>query len=106
MDKIAGIKHIFFDLDRTLWDFEKNSETVLQQLIHIYGLESKCSVSSAVIIEKYREVNKELWNQYSRKEIDKEQLRSSQKMLVMLLESLETFSKAFLLVRLPMIIIY
>lgn len=77
MDKIAGIKHIFFDLDRTLWDFEKNSETVLAQLINIYGLESKCNVPASVIIDKYREVNRELWKQYSRKEIDKEQLRSS-----------------------------
>ena len=26
-------KHIFFDLDRTLWDFEKNSNEVLNELI-------------------------------------------------------------------------
>ncbi|HXB40608.1 MAG TPA: HAD hydrolase-like protein, partial [Bacteroidia bacterium] len=77
MEKIAGIKHIFFDLDRTLWDFEKNSETVLLQLIQIYGLESKCNVSAEEIINKYREVNRELWKQYGRQEIDKEQLRSS-----------------------------
>lgn len=77
MDKIAGIRHVFFDLDRTLWDFEKNSETVLLQLIRIYGLESKCNATSGEIIEKYREVNRELWKKYSRKEIDKEQLRSS-----------------------------
>lgn len=77
MGKIAGIKHIFFDLDRTLWDFEKNSETVLSQLIHIYGLEQKCKVPAAAIIDKYREVNKELWRQYNRKEINKDQLRSS-----------------------------
>jgi putative hydrolase of the HAD superfamily len=77
LGKIAGIKHIFFDLDRTLWDFEKNSETVLLQLINIYGLEHKCQVPAQVIVDKYREVNKELWRQYNRKEISKEQLRSS-----------------------------
>ena len=77
MGKIAGIKHIFFDLDRTLWDFEKNSETVLFQLIHTYGLERKCNVTAEAIVDKYREVNKELWRQYNRKEITKEQLRSS-----------------------------
>jgi putative hydrolase of the HAD superfamily len=77
LGKIAGIKHIFFDLDRTLWDFEKNSETVLTQLIKIYGLETKCNAGTAEIISKYQEVNRELWQQYSRKEIDKEQLRSS-----------------------------
>ena len=25
-------KHLFFDLDRTLWDFEKNSEIALNHL--------------------------------------------------------------------------
>lgn len=77
MAKIAGIKHIFFDLDRTLWDFERNSEAVLSQLISIYGLEAKCKATTAEIISKYREVNQELWKQYNRQEIGKEQLRSS-----------------------------
>ena len=26
------IKNIFFDLDRTLWDFEKNSKLVLEEI--------------------------------------------------------------------------
>ena len=50
---------------------------MLLQLIQIYGLESKCNVSAEEIINKYREVNRELWKQYGRQEIDKEQLRSS-----------------------------
>ena len=28
-----NIKHIFFDLDNTLWDFERNSQITLLQLI-------------------------------------------------------------------------
>jgi FMN phosphatase YigB (HAD superfamily) len=35
------IKHIFFDLDRTLWDFEKNSHTTLLQLIKDFKLIEK-----------------------------------------------------------------
>ena len=26
------LKHVFFDLDRTLWDFEQNSRNALQKI--------------------------------------------------------------------------
>ena len=91
MDKIVGIKHIFFDLDRTLWDFEKNSENILLQLIETYGLESKCGVKAPVIINTYKKVNKDLWEQYSKNEITKEQLRSSR-----FTKTLATFDYHFL----------
>ena len=35
------MKHIFFDLDRTLWDFEKNSHITLLQLISHFNLTEK-----------------------------------------------------------------
>ncbi|MFT5227209.1 MAG: putative hydrolase of the HAD superfamily, partial [Urechidicola sp.] len=28
----SNYKHIFFDLDRTLWDFDTNSKLALQEL--------------------------------------------------------------------------
>ena len=34
-------KHLFFDLDHTLWDFDKNSEAVLKTLYHEYDLAGK-----------------------------------------------------------------
>ena len=34
-------KHIFFDLDSTLWDFEKNSNKTLLQLIDRFSLLKK-----------------------------------------------------------------
>ncbi len=77
MDKIVGVKHIFFDLDRTLWDFEKNSENILLQLIETYGLETKCGVGASTIIDTYKKVNSDLWKQYSDNQITKKQLRSS-----------------------------
>ena len=91
MDKIAGIKHIFFDLDRTLWDFEKNSENTLLQLIETYGLEAKCGVEAPIIIDTYKKVNKELWSQYGKNQITKEQLRSSR-----FTKTLSTFNYHFL----------
>ncbi len=91
MNKIAGIKHIFFDLDRTLWDFEKNSENILLQLIETYGLESKCGVEAPEIIGTYKKINKELWHQYGQNQITKEQLRSSR-----FTKTLATFDYHFL----------
>ncbi len=32
-------KHIFFDLDHTLWDFDKNSEETFLDLYNIYYIE-------------------------------------------------------------------
>ena len=31
------IKHIFFDLDRTLWDFEKNSIVTLTEIFNDFN---------------------------------------------------------------------
>lgn len=91
MNKIAGIKHIFFDLDRTLWDFERNSENILLQLIQTYGLSAKCGVEPQVIIKTYKKINKELWEQYANNQITKEQLRSSR-----FTKTLATFNYHFL----------
>ena len=32
------IEHLFFDLDRTLWDFETNSYEELTNLYHVHSL--------------------------------------------------------------------
>ena len=33
-----NFKHIFFDLDRTLWDFEKNSIETLTEIVNEFRL--------------------------------------------------------------------
>ena len=38
------IKHIFFDLDATLWDFEKNSQEALHEMFHQEDMNLKCGV--------------------------------------------------------------
>ncbi len=74
---LAQTKHIFFDLDRTLWDFEANSHTVLNQLMDEYAIEKKCQTSRRSFIKTYWLVNDALWKQYREGQITKEQLRSS-----------------------------
>ncbi|MHB8261232.1 MAG: YjjG family noncanonical pyrimidine nucleotidase [Bacteroidia bacterium] len=75
--KIDDIKHVFFDLDRTLWDFEKNSETVIRALLIKHNIEKAYNTSANDFIKKYKKINHKLWHLYSRHKITKEELRST-----------------------------
>ncbi|PCH68488.1 MAG: noncanonical pyrimidine nucleotidase, YjjG family [Bacteroidales bacterium] len=66
-------KHIFFDLDRTLWDFNKNSEVSLNQLFRDYQLQSIFG-SFLFFKSRYEYHNGKLWNAYYQKRIKKEDL--------------------------------
>ena len=68
---------MFFDLDRTLWDFEKNSEAVIKVLLKDYDIENTYQTTAADFIKKYRKINRKLWHLYSHKKITKDELRST-----------------------------
>ena len=70
-------QHIFFDLDHTLWDFERNSSVVLNYLMDEHHIEIKCNTNRESFLSKYSEVNVGLWKEYREGKISKEQLRSS-----------------------------
>ena len=69
-------KYFLFDLDRTLWDFDKNAKSALfklvdsQQLGELFGVTDK-----EEFFQKYEVINQDLWRQYERGEILKEELR-------------------------------
>ena len=67
-------KHIFFDLDRTLWDFETNSNETLEEIIGKYGLIEKGIPSFSAFKEVYSRFNTMLWNLYLSGELIKEKL--------------------------------
>jgi putative hydrolase of the HAD superfamily len=69
------LNHIFFDLDRTLWDFETNSKAALVQIFDELKLTNHISTFE-VFYKEYRVVNAEYWNKYSKGEISKADLRS------------------------------
>lgn len=73
----SSVKHIFFDLDDTLWDFEKNSQQVLQNLFVEYDLTTKLKTDFNSFHTTYKSVNSDLWRSYSKKEIDKQFLRNN-----------------------------
>ena len=69
-------RHIFFDLDDTLWDFKRNSAEALNELYHHYNLKSVGINSPEYFIKNYQERNIMMWEQYRLGAIDKETLRS------------------------------
>ncbi|QHS54489.1 noncanonical pyrimidine nucleotidase, YjjG family [Mucilaginibacter sp. 14171R-50] len=68
-------KHVFFDLDHTIWDFDKNAEETLHELYSTYKLKDIGLHSADLFIETYTRHNHRLWAQYHLGEITKNELR-------------------------------
>jgi putative hydrolase of the HAD superfamily len=66
-------KHLFFDLDHTLWDFEANSEATLREMFDSYQL-SRFFADYNDFHERYEPHNLYLWAQYRRNKVDKKTL--------------------------------
>ena len=66
-------KHLFFDLDHTLWDFETNSIHTLEELYEKFGL-SEFFDSFSDFYNKYEACNERLWVDYREGKITKEKL--------------------------------
>jgi putative hydrolase of the HAD superfamily len=67
----TSVSDIFFDLDHTLWDFERNSALTFKQLIETYQLE----VDLKDFLTVYVPLNFSYWKAYREQKIDKETLR-------------------------------
>ena len=65
------IKHIFFDLDHTLWDFKKNSSLTFKFLLEKYNI----PIDLERFLEIYMPINFSLWKLYRDEKISKEYLR-------------------------------
>jgi len=75
--EIKKYKHIFFDLDHTIWDFDKNAEETLYELYDIYNLSAIGLPSAALFIETYTRNNHQLWAEYHTGKITKNELRET-----------------------------
>src|SRR6201987_3625820 len=75
--EIKTYKHIFFDLDHTIWDFDKNAEEALHELYSIYGLKDMGLHSADQFIETYTRHNHRLWAEYHNGKITKAELREA-----------------------------
>jgi putative hydrolase of the HAD superfamily len=68
---LEDIKHLFFDLDHTLWDFEKNSALAFEKIFQ----ELNFDIDSEVFMGIYNPINVAYWKLYEKNEIDQETLR-------------------------------
>ncbi|MBJ7881680.1 YjjG family noncanonical pyrimidine nucleotidase [Gelidibacter salicanalis] len=69
--KNRTIKHVFFDLDHTLWDFDKNSALTFDKIFKMHQV----GVNLDAFLEVYEPVNLQYWKRYRDDEIDKIELR-------------------------------
>ena len=63
-------KHIYFDLDRTIWDFDKNAEETFHEIYTKYKLE-KIFSSFDNFYNTYVKHNELLWKDYRKGKIEK-----------------------------------
>ena len=68
-------RHLFFDLDHTLWDFESNSKQTWQQLYLQHGLHEKITPDFDAFYDRYSYHNKRLWDRYHHGFIKQDELR-------------------------------
>lgn len=71
---IKAYKHIFFDLDHTLWDFERSAEETKREMFEILKLKEKGIESYETFREKYIGINLALWALYREDKIGKDDL--------------------------------
>lgn len=67
--------HLFFDLDHTIWDFDKNAEETLYELYELHNLQALGVASAVAFIETYTRNNHQLWADYHLGKITKDTLR-------------------------------
>lgn len=69
--KIDNITDVFFDLDHTLWDFDKNSGLTFEKIFSLNNIH----VDTKEFLKYYEPINLEYWKLYREEKIDKASLR-------------------------------
>lgn len=69
--KFENKKHLFFDLDHTLWDFDRNSRTAFDVIFEKYGFD----FSTDDFLKHYIPINQHYWKLYQVNEVSHEDLR-------------------------------
>ena len=69
--KTNHIKHIFFDLDHTLWDFDKNSELAFKRILNAYFPQ----INIQKFTQIYAPINQACWKLYQKDKITHQELR-------------------------------
>ena len=77
-------KHIFFDLDHTLWDFDANARQTLEQMHLDLKLADRGVHNFELFYKNYLVHNDKLWDRYRKGYIKQEELRLKRMWLALL----------------------
>lgn len=77
-------RHLFFDLDHTLWDFEENARLTLLELHNTLQLEQRGVNDFDLFHKNYLAHNEKLWERYRKGFIKQEELRMKRMWLALL----------------------
>lgn len=77
-------KHLFFDLDHTLWDFESNARLTLEELHDRLKLQEYGISNFDDFFERYNYHNTRLWERYRKGFIKRDELRLKRMRLTLL----------------------
>lgn len=72
---MAVYKHLFFDLDHTLWDFDSNAKETLTEIYSLFELENKNVSPFDTFYRHYLHHNEILWAKYHNGVITSEELK-------------------------------
>jgi putative hydrolase of the HAD superfamily len=77
-------RHLFFDLDHTLWDFEANARVTLLELYESLRLEERGINDFDLFHKNYLAHNEKLWERYRNGHIKQDELRVKRMSLALL----------------------
>ncbi len=77
-------KHLFFDLDHTLWDFEANAYATLATLYEELQLKERGIDDFGLFYKNYLAHNEKLWEHYRKGQIRQDELRVKRMKLALL----------------------
>lgn len=73
---MAAYKHIIFDLDHTLWDFDTNCAETLEEIFEKYENKFFKGIKVLEFVETYKKVNQQMWDDYHKNVIDRAELKT------------------------------
>ena len=84
LQPVMKYKHLFFDLDHTIWDFEANSRQTLEELFHSFKLETRGVHNFDLFHKNYLVHNDKLWDRYRKGFVKVDELRWKRMWLTLL----------------------
>jgi len=67
----SSIRHVFFDLDHTLWDFDKNSALTFEKIFKLKHIH----INLDEFLKVYEPINLKYWKLYREEQVTKSDLR-------------------------------